>query len=142
VPTLTDPAVSTCFTVALDGRELGTFTGCSGLGVELTLEANEEGGNQWFVHQLPGHLKYTNVRLTRPLDADSGQIAAWMSSMAASPMRSTARIAACRPDGSVVAEWTLTGVLPVRWTGPELSVDSSKACTETLELAHHGFLEA
>jgi phage tail-like protein len=131
-----------CFTVAIDGRELGTFTGCSGLGVELTLEATEEGGNQSFVHQLAGRLKYTNVRLTRPLDADSGRIAAWMSSMATNPGRSTARIAACRPDGSVVAEWNLTGVLPVGWHGPDLTVDSPKACTETLDLAHHGFLEA
>ena len=37
--------------------------------------------------------------------------------------------------------WTLTGVIPVRWTGPSLSVDSPKVATETLELAHHGFLE-
>jgi hypothetical protein len=28
----------------------------------------------------------------------------------------------------------------VRWTGPQMSVDSPKLATETLELAHHGFM--
>jgi hypothetical protein len=31
-------------------------------------------------------------------------------------------------------------VIPVRWSGPQLSLDSPKVATETLELAHHGFL--
>ena len=40
----------------------------------------------------------------------------------------------------VVASWQLEGVIPVRWSGPQLSPDSPKVATETLELAHHGFL--
>ena len=135
-----DPAISVCFTVQIDGRELGVFTACSGLGVEVTIEQREEGGNSGFVHMLPGRLKYTNVKLTRPLDADSAKIAAWFARMATSPERSTAEISACRADGSVVATWSLTSVIPVRWSGPELTVDSTKVCMETLELAHHGFL--
>jgi phage tail-like protein len=39
-------------------------------------------------------------------------------------------------------QWDLTGVIPVRWTGPSLSAESAKIATETLELAHHGFLKA
>ncbi len=30
-----------------------------------------------FVHQLPGRIKYTNVKLTRPVNADTAKIAAW-----------------------------------------------------------------
>ena len=29
----------------------------------------------------------------------------------------------------------------VRWTGPSLNPDSPKVATETLEIAHHGFLQ-
>ncbi len=36
-------------------------------------------------------------------------------------------------------EWTLTGVIPVRWQGPAFSADSPALATETLEIAHHGF---
>jgi hypothetical protein len=31
-------------------------------------------------------------------------------------------------------------VVPVKWSGPQLSLDSAKVAIETLELAHHGFL--
>ena len=41
-----------------------------------------------------------------------------------------------------VATWNLSGVVPVRWTGPSLNVDSPKVATETIEIAHHGFLPA
>ena len=43
-------------------------------------------------------------------------------------------------DRKVVATWGLVGVIPVRWTGPSLNLDTPKVATETLEIAHHGFL--
>jgi hypothetical protein len=46
-----------------------------------------------------------------------------------------------RGDGTVVATWGLLDVIPVRWTGPSLNPDSPKVATETLEIAHHGFLQ-
>jgi phage tail-like protein len=42
-------------------------------------------------------------------------------------------------DGTVVAEWNLLSVVPVRWTGPSLNTESPKVATETIEIAHHGF---
>jgi hypothetical protein len=41
-----------------------------------------------------------------------------------------------------VATWGLIDVVPVRWTGPSLNPDSPKVATETVEIAHHGFLLA
>jgi len=135
-----NPAISVCFKVNVDGHDLGAFTTCSGLGAEITVEDREEGGNPGFVHHLPGQLKFTNVRLTRPLGPRPDQILKWMTEASLVGRRTTAHIAACAPDGSEVASWTLDGVIPVRWTGPEMNVESPKVCTETLELAHHGFL--
>ena len=51
----------------------------------------------------------------------------------------TGSIRAMPADGTVVAEWNLLSVVPVRWTGPSLSTESAKVATETLEFAHHGF---
>ena len=53
--------------------------------------------------------------------------------------RRTATIAVMRGDGSVVATWDLDGVVPVRWSGPTLNLDSPKVAIETVEIAHHGF---
>ena len=134
-------AVSVYFSVKIDGDDLGTFTSCEGFGCEVVIEQREEGGMNGFVHQLPGRIKYTNVKLTRPVNSDTVKIASWFASMNGAVKRTQAEIIAKNHDANPVFTWTLAGVIPVRWTGPSLSVDSPKVATETLELAHHGFLE-
>jgi phage tail-like protein len=136
----TDPAVTVCFSVSVDGHDLGVFSQCDGLGLEITIEQREEGGQNGFVHQLPGRVKFTNVKLTRPINRDSRNVVKWFASMRGNVRHSTAHISARTIDGTVVATWSLHGVIPVKWTGPQLNVDSPKVATETIELAHHGFL--
>jgi phage tail-like protein len=136
----TDPAVSVCFDVKIDDVALGWFNSCDGLGCEVVLEQREEGGNNGFVWQLPTRIKYGNVKLTRPVGRDSGKLTDWLAGFAAGVRRQTATISAMTIDGEVVASWELDGVVPVRWTGPSLSPESPKVATETVELAHHGFL--
>ena len=135
-----DTAVSVCYLVRLDGEDLGMFAGCEGLGCEVVIETREEGGNNTFVHQLPTRLKYPNIRLTRPLGKDTEKIAKWFASMVTGYARRTATIEAMRADGASIAKWGLMDVVPVRWSGPTLSPDESKVVTETVEIAHHGFL--
>jgi phage tail-like protein len=135
-----DTAVSVCFLVKLDDQDLGSFTSCEGLGCEVVMETREEGGNNGSVWQLPTRLKYPNVKLTRPLGKETEQIAKWFSSMATGYQRYTGTIQAMRADGTVIAAWGLFDVVPVRWSGPSLSPDSPKVVTETVEIAHHGFI--
>jgi phage tail-like protein len=135
-----DPAVSVCFAVSIDDKDLGTFNSCEGLGVEVVLEQREEGGNNGFVWQLPTRLKYSNVKLSRPLGPDTMKIAKWFSSMTGGVTRRTATIVAMSADDTVVARWGLADVVPVRWSGPSLNLDSPKVAIETIEIAHHGFL--
>jgi phage tail-like protein len=134
-----DPALSVCFAVKIDDNDLGTFNSCEGLGCEVVIEQREEGGNNAFVWQLPTRLKYTNVKFTRPLGADTAKVARWFASMTAGAKRRTATIQVMSGDGKVVATWELDGVVPVRWSGPSLNLDSPKVATETVEIAHHGF---
>lgn len=135
-----DTALSVCFVVKLDDVNLGAFSSCDGLGCEVVMETREEGGNNNFVWQLPTRLKYPNVKLTRPLGKDTEKIADWFSTMAAGYSRKTATIEAMTSDGTIVAQWGLLDVVPVRWTGPALSAESAKVLTETIEIAHHGFI--
>jgi phage tail-like protein len=137
---LKDPAVAHRFKVVVTHFDLGTFMSCEGLGAEVVIEQREEGGNNAFVHQLPVRLKYTNVKLTRPVDGESAKVARWFASMEGSITRTEAEITALGGDGKEITSWKLQGVIPVRWTGPSLNVDTAKVATESLELAHHGFL--
>jgi phage tail-like protein len=134
-----DPALSVCFAVKIDDNDLGTFNSCEGLGCEVVIEQREEGGNNAFIWQLPSRLKYSNVKFTRPLGADTAKVAKWFASMTSGVKRRTATIQVMSGDGTVVATWELDGVVPVRWSGPTLNLDSPKVATETVEIAHHGF---
>jgi len=136
--------VSVCWGVRIDTRALalGTFMSCEGLGVEVVLEQREEGGNNAFVWQLPTRLKYPNIKLSRPVCPDTSAVIAWLSGMTQRVEPQTATIKAMTADGTTIAEWSLLGVIPVRWTGPSLNAESPKIATETIELAHHGFAPA
>jgi phage tail-like protein len=139
----TATALSVAFVVKLDDQTLGAFTSCDGLGCEVVMETREEGGNNGFVWQLPTKLKYSNIKLSRPLGRDTEAIAKWFASMATGYKRgATGTIEAMTADGTVIATWGLIDVVPVRWTGPSLSADSPKVLTETVEIAHHGFVVA
>ena len=135
-----DTAVSVRYVVSLDGQELGAFSTCEGLGVEVVMETREEGGNNSSVWQLPTRLKYPNIKLTRPLGKDTEKVTQWFATMATGYQRMTGTIQAMRADGQVIAQWGLLDVVPVRWTGPALNPDQPKIVTETIEIAHHGFL--
>lgn len=143
---MSDPAVSVCFVVQLDSIGLGAWNSCDGLGCEVVIEQREEGGNNNFVWQLPTRIKYPNIKLTRPLTKDTEKVAKWFADWVRRGARwsgagdKTGVIQAMTVDGTVVAKWGLIGVVPVRWTGPSLNPDSPKVATETIEIAHHGFI--
>lgn len=132
-------AVAVAFVVKIDDQDLGAFNTCDGLGCEVVMEQREEGGNNGHVWQLPTRMKFSNVKLSRPITADSAKLLRWFSGMASGLKRKTATIEARTVEGTVIARWGLLDVVPVRWTGPQLSPDTPKVATETLELAHHGF---
>jgi phage tail-like protein len=136
-----DPAMAQRFKLSIDNEHnLGTWAQCDGLSVEVVLEQREEGGNNEFIYQLPVRMKYTNIKLTRTVDEDSKKVAKWFASMNGDIKRSTAEITVLDPDDTEVTSWKLKGVIPVKWQGPSLSAEASKAAMEVLELAHHGFL--
>ncbi len=137
-----DGGVGVFWTFKVDVLSLGAFTSCEGLGMEVVIETREEGGNNFFVHQLTGRLKYPNIKFSRPINQDSEKVARWFMSVGSGSFKRTnGEIVAKTPDDRVLARWGLMGVIPVRWTGPGFSAESPKLATETIEVAHQGFLE-
>jgi phage tail-like protein len=142
-----DPAVGFHFKVEVGLEDFGAFTACEGLGAEYEVFEYQEGGQNTYVHRIPGRLKYTPIKLTRPLDHDSqngSSLATWFAKLKNSPSREqiqkTATITAMDARGGTVAVWHLEGVYPARWTGPSLTADGNAVLKETIELAHNGFV--
>ena len=135
-----DPAVALRFHLHFDNQNIGWWNSFEGLGMETAIEQREEGGNNAWVHQLPTRLKYSNVKLSRPINQDSEKVAVWFMAIAKKvERRATAQIKAVDGRNTVIAQWSLNDVVPVRWTGPTFKVDSPQVATETIELAYHGF---
>jgi len=139
MPPVKDPVVSLNFDLRVDDDavNLGSFTACEGLGIESMVISYEEGGQMGLVHQLPGRMKYSNVKMSRPLSPDSN-LASWFSHFDPTK-RTTATIRAMNEHREIVSTWSLDGVFPIRWTGPQFKSDGSAIAIETLELAFAGF---
>src|SRR6476660_4512736 len=124
-----DAPVGVCFAVEVDEKAIGVFSTCEGLGLEVVMEQREEGGNNTMVWQLPTRMKYTNIKLSRPIGKDSHKLTDWITKALRGIKPTTARISAMSADGEEVAKWSLDGVVPVRWTGHSLKLDSPKVFT-------------
>ena len=137
---MNDPAVSIRFHLTVEALPIGWWNSFEGLGMETAVMQLEEGGNNAFVHQLPTRLKYTNIKLSRPINEESHLVATWFMNISKVVKRGTnASIKAVDGSNKAIATWELVDVVPVRWTGPQFNVESPKMAMETLELAYHGF---
>jgi phage tail-like protein len=139
-----DPASTLWFEVKVDGTHVGEFSRCEGLGAEYELLEYAEGGVNDYTHRIPTRLKYGVIKLSRPLDAQSGELAAWFARHRIAPNRKqerhTGSITAYDASGASIATWQLVGVAPLRWSGPTFALDGGSVAVETLELVHDGFL--
>jgi phage tail-like protein len=132
-----DPAVNIAYKVTLDGFiPLGMWTKVEGLGFEYEVFEYREGGVNGYTHKLLGPIKYTNLRLTRPVDSTSDMLMMWLQSQLIAVLPSTMAITAMTAGGEEITTWNLAGVVPVKWTGPSLDIMSNNLATETLELTY------
>jgi phage tail-like protein len=131
--------VNLYFHVTLDGMNLGDWTKCEGLTVEYEVEEYKEGGQNGFIHRLPGRVKYQNIKLTRPLDSRSREVLRYLASVQENLERQTGSIELRDAANAQVIRWKLDGVYPVKWTGPTMDVSANNVATEALELSHQGF---
>lgn len=123
------------FVVKVDGIDLGSFTKLEGLSAQFKVEEYWEGGENGFVHHLPGALSFSNVKLTRPINATTPSLGAWFAQGKHTVTRHTATVEACDTAGKRIVRWELAGVVPVKWSGPTMSVEGKAVLHETFELA-------
>lgn len=135
----TDPYLASRFFVEIGGIQHAGFTECSGLQVETEVFEYSEGGQNEFVHKLPGRSSFSNITLKWGM-TDSNELWEWYQAVIRGQVE--------RKDLSVVQydsemnekwRWNLAAAFPVKWIGPAFNAGKAGVSIETLELAHHGF---
>jgi phage tail-like protein len=135
------------FLFEVDGEAIGLFGEISGLEVYADTTSYAEGGENGFVHKLPGRLTWPNIVLRRGV-TNSDALFSWVNKTAGPGFesntdkltRSTAAITLVGTDGTRLRSWDIQGAFAVRWSGPRLTVEAGgEGASEELELAHHGF---
>jgi phage tail-like protein len=134
-----DPLADLAFLIEIQGREIGRFAQCTGLGVEYDVLEYAEGGNNEYVHQFRGRIRYPNVVLGRGITYED-ELLRWLFTSEQPSQRPTVTITMNDPTGQPVRHFALSAALPVRWTGPTAEMGFGSAATETLEISHAGFV--
>ena len=125
------------FRITIPGLEIGLFRECAGLSMEFEVFEWAEGGNNEFVHHLPGRLRYPYLTLTRGL-TDQAALQQWFWQTRQQAQLKEVSVELSSPDGSLTRGWTFADAFPVRWSGPRVAADGNDVAVETLEIAHSG----
>jgi phage tail-like protein len=139
MPTRADVSPACRFYIQVDGVSQAVFSEVGGLGMEVTVEDVEEGGNNDFVHKLPGRSKIGNLTLKRGL-TNSKDFLQWAYQTGQGKIQPRQVVVIMyHTNGSEAMRWTFNKAFPVKWTGPQFKSDDTGAAIESIELAHNGF---
>ena len=114
---------------------VGFFLHCSGLELNFDVFEYQEGGNNDFVHRLPGGLHYPNLVLSRGLTKEDVLLKwFWATHTQAERKEITLTLQTAEAERT----WTFADAFPVKWVGPQIDSSGSDIATEMLEIAHAG----
>jgi phage tail-like protein len=130
------------FTVRVDDSsyDLGDWSKASGLTVNWEVcqhRAGDQGNAIWL---FPGNTKYETIKLTRAACKDSASVQKWLADTSKTPKALSGAVALVDAAGDVIVRWPLTQFFPIGWAISEFEAGTSRVATETLTLAHAGFL--
>jgi phage tail-like protein len=121
---------------------LGIFRGLTGLDVSFDVLEYREGGNNDFVHRLPGRMIYPNLTLSWGLVNDEALLQWFMQTHTQAQTQEITLTLTTSAGGQSnnVRKFAFTDAFPVRWSGPQLQATAADPETwgETLEIAHSG----
>jgi phage tail-like protein len=124
------------FYVLIDELPQAVFTEVSGLQIDTELLPYAEGGNNGMVHRLPVRSSFSNLTLRRGLVGGNELLRWQLAIVAGKDDRRNLSVVQYDVAGNEVVRWHFINAFPVRWVGPQLQADGTRAAVETLELAY------
>lgn len=133
---------SSRFLVIFDYGEydLGSWSRVGGLEVNYDMVEYRVGDSNQ-VWSVPGLTKYSKITLSRATGVDSAAVQKWLAETARKPKVFSGCIQLQSVFGIPLCEWTLKSFVPIGWKIAEMDSKAATVVTETLSLAHTGFLK-
>src|SRR3954467_2115047 len=125
------------FKASVPGLEMGTFRECTGHSMEFDVFEWAEGGNNEFIHHLPGRLRYPYLRLESGLTED-GAMQKWFWATRQKAELKEITVELQSQDASKTRSWTFADAFPIKWSGPTIAAASAAMSEEVIEIAHSG----
>ena len=137
-----DPFLNFSFFIEIEGLIAGGFSEVTGLEAEVEVPPYQEGGQNAYIHQLPGPTRYPqNIVLKHGLTIN-GVLWSWFQDVTQGVIQ--------RKNGSIylldtnfvpMVQWNFREAYPIKWTGPELRAENPGVAVETLTLVHRGIVK-
>jgi phage tail-like protein len=139
--------VASRFIFEVDGVDLATFNEIEGLEMRVEVVTFSEGGQNGFVHQLPGRASWPTLVMRKGTISNDNALWNWINATTGEQFatnnnkleRKTAAITAMSTDGQRLRAWELIGAWPCYWKLSTLSVDVNEPIGEEIHIKHHGF---
>ena len=126
---------SATFIVEIESRVLGEFREVKGLGGKVEVFEVIEGGENNYVHKLPGRFTFDDITLKRGITFDNG-LYEWFTEASGSRFEKGSKkgkSTLIRQDVSItlmsakrkrLRTWTLNDAIPISWSGPDLTIET------------------
>ena len=141
-----EPPVAFYFTVRIGDAgadsEAAAFQEASGLEMEMQVEPVQEGGENWFVHQLPKGVKHKNLVLKRGVTDASNDLISWCEDtlefgLSKQIETKSVTVSLLDKEGNPLATWSLSNAWPVKYSVGALDAMKNQIAVETIELAYN-----
>jgi phage tail-like protein len=139
--------VASRFIFEVDGVDVATFNEIEGLEMHVEVVTFSEGGQNGFVHQLPGRASWPTLIMRKGTISNDDALWKWINTATGEQFaandskleRKTAAITVMSSEGQRMRAWDLIGAFPCYWKLTTMSVESKVPLGEEIHIKHHGF---
>ncbi len=138
-----DPLVAAYFSVEFDGKVVGAFRECTGLGSQsqvVEYRATDKNGKPVLIRE-PGTMKYNDIVLKRGITNDM-DMWSWRRQVEEGDLggaRRSGTITLHNQKGEPIARWTFRNAWPSNLNGPTYDAKSNEVAVEELTITHEGY---
>jgi len=139
-----DPIVSSWFGLEFQGKIIGAFRECAGLGSENEIVEYKASGpkGEYVIKKVPGRLKWNNITLKRGIHEGSMDMWDWRKLVEEGKIddaRKNGSIVMFNQKGDAIARWEFVSAWPSKITGPSANAQNNEVAIEELEITHEGY---